>query len=127
VSAYEKHKTVEFRAHGGTVEGVKLEYCVRFLHLIVKSAETNRAETTRSYSDFHTLCGALADKTDLNLNHAQQTPTTEWALMVNAIKTGTDNGTTQSPYRSRAKAQLAGKAIADYMQERADTLELQGR
>jgi len=121
LGAYSRHKTIEFRAHGGTVDGEKLEMWVRFLHLIVKSAETNRATNVR-YETLSQMCASLSDKTDLNLTHAQQQPASEWAQMVNAIRTGTDSNTGQSPYRSRAKAQLAGKAIADYLDRRAITL-----
>jgi len=121
LGAYSRHKTIEFRAHGGTVDGEKLEMWVRFLHLIVKSAETNRATNVR-YETLSQMCASLSDKTDLNLTHAQQQPASEWAQMVNAIRTGTDSNTEQSPYRSRAKAQLAGKAIADYLDGRAITL-----
>ena len=121
LGAYTRHKTIEFRALAGTVESEKLEMWVRFLHLIVKSAETNR-NTNRAYDNITEMCNTLADKTDLNIEHATRNPTTDWAQMVNAIKTGTDNGTTQSPYRSRAKAQLAGKAIGEWMQQRAYTI-----
>ena len=121
LGAYSRHKTIEFRALAGTVESEKLEMWVRFLHLIVKSAETNR-NTNRAYDNITEMCNTLADKTDLNLEHATRNPTTDWAQMVTAIKTGTDNSNTQSPYRSRAKAQLAGKAIGEWLQQRAYTI-----
>ena len=121
LGAYTRHKTIEFRALAGTVESEKLETWVRFLHLIVKSAETNR-DTNRAYDNITEMCATLADKTDLNLEHATRNPTTDWAQMVTAIKTGTDNSNTQNPYRSRAKAQLAGKAIGEWLQQRAYTI-----
>ena len=120
LGAWSRHKTIEFRAHGGTVDGEKLEMWVRFLHMIVKSAETNR-DTNKAYSTLSEMCASLSDKTDLNLTHAQQSPDSDWGRMVTATRTGTDNSTTQSPYRSRAKAQLSGKAISDYLTDRATT------
>ena len=120
LGAWSRHKTIEFRAHGGTVDGEKLEMWVRFLHMIVKSAETNR-NTNKAYSTLSEMCANLSDKTDLNLTHAQQSPENDWGRMVTATRTGTDNSTTQSPYRSRAKAQLSGKAISDYLTDRATT------
>ena len=120
LGAFSRHKTIEFRSHGGTVDGEKLEMWVRFLHMIVKSAETNR-DTNKAYSTLSEMCASLADKTDLNLTHAQQSPDSDWGRMVTATRTGNDNSTTQSPYRSRAKAQLSGKAISDYLTDRATT------
>jgi hypothetical protein len=120
LGAWSRHKTIEFRAHGGTVDGEKLEMWVRFLHMIVKSAETNR-NTNKAYNTLSEMCASLSDKTDLNLTHAQQSPDSDWGRMVTATRTGTDNSTTQSPYRSRAKAQLSGKAISDYLTDRATT------
>jgi hypothetical protein len=120
LGAWSRHKTIEFRAHGGTVDGEKLEMWVRFLHMIVKSAETNR-NTNKAYNTLSEMCASLSDKTDLNLTHAQQSPDSDWGQMVTATRTGNDNGTGQSPYRSRAKAQLAGKAISDYLTDRATT------
>jgi len=120
LGAFSRHKTIEFRSHGGTVDGEKLEMWVRFLHMIVKSAETNR-NTNKAYSTLSEMCASLADKTDLNLTHAQQSPDSDWGRMVTATRTGNDNSTTQSPYRSRAKAQLSGKAISDYLTDRATT------
>jgi hypothetical protein len=120
LGAWSRHKTIEFRAHGGTVDGEKLEMWVRFLHMIVKSAETTR-NTNKAYSTISEMCASLSDKTDLNLTHAQQSPDSDWGRMVTATRTGTDNGTGQSPYRSRAKAQLSGKAISDYLTDRATT------
>ena len=117
IGAYEKHKTIEFRAHGGTTDGLKLEYWIRFLHLIVKSAETNR-NTNRAYSTLSEMTASLSDKTDLNLTHAQNDTLSDWGQMVTATRTNTDTATGQSPYRSRAKAQLAGKAIADFLEQR---------
>jgi len=118
-SAFRKCNTIEFRAHGGTVDAVKIEMWVRFLHLIVKSAETTR-DTNKSYSTIKDMVNTLSDKTDMTLEHAITNPNTPWAQMVKNIKQGTDDNTTASPYRSRAKAQLAGKEIGDYMQERAE-------
>jgi hypothetical protein len=66
------------------------------------------------------MVNTLSDKTDMTLEHAITNPNTPWAQMVKNIKQGTDDNTTASPYRSRAKAQLAGKEIGDYMQERAE-------
>ncbi len=120
LGAWSRHKTIEFRAHGGTVDGEKLEMWVRFLHMIVKSAETTR-DTNKAYNTLSEMCANLSDKTDLNLTHAQQSPDSDWGRMVTATRTGTDNSTTQSPYRSRAKAQLSGKAISDYLTDRATT------
>jgi len=117
LGAYARHKTIEFRAHGGTVDALKLEMWVRFLHLIVKSAETNR-NTNIAYPTLSEMCASLSDKTDLNLTHASTIPTSPWGEMVTATRTGTDTLETQSAYRSRAKAQLAGKAIADFLEQR---------
>ena len=49
--SYTRHKTVEFRQHGGTTEFEKVEMWVNFLRKLVVYSRTNRVENVRSVND----------------------------------------------------------------------------